>query len=372
MTRRIAICLLAFLLTLTALPAWAAAPLPLPKYAFVVGGVEQPLTAKTGYIFRLGSKLMIPLEETARALGLAYTTNGEKTSITVTRADGVKVQFRTGTAWVRVGDKNKRLRIKTGRQDVELITADVKALTYLGAIFKHYKAGAKTKALGYPSGVLAVAVKGGDLTTIPEHGGAPSTDDTALPDAAKEAAQTATQIVTVRYKSGSNAKLRLFTKQDGVWTSQFDAVNAYVGKNGIGKTKEGDNKTPTGTFNLTTPFGILADPGAAMGGYTKVTKYHYWSGKSGSEYYNRLIDRRVDTDYTPGKNDEHLIDYTKAYNYCFFIDYNADGEAGLGSAIFLHCTSGSKSTAGCVAVDQSVMKSLLLTLKKGAKIVIYQ
>jgi len=175
------------------------------------------------------------------------------------------------------------------------------------------------------------------------------------------------QIVLVDYESGSNATLSIHEKRSGVWT-QLYSCDAYVGRNGIGKTKEGDKKTPVGTFNLTTPFGIKADPGAKMD-YTQVTKYHYWCGTSGSEYYNQFIDmREVDRKYT--SSDEYLINYKGEYNYCMFIDYNANGEAGKGSCIFLHCMGSKKYTAGCIAVPEKVMQRIIQWAEPGAKIVI--
>lgn len=175
------------------------------------------------------------------------------------------------------------------------------------------------------------------------------------------------QIVLVEYQSGSRAVLSIHEKQNGVWKELYSCT-AYVGKNGIGKTKEGDKRTPTGTFNLTTPFGIKADPGANMP-YTQVTKYHYWCGTSGSQYYNQLIDTRV-VDRQRTSSDEYLISYVPQYNYCMFIDYNASGEAGKGSCIFLHCTGSSTSTGGCVAVPEGVMKKIIQWARPGAKIVI--
>ena len=175
------------------------------------------------------------------------------------------------------------------------------------------------------------------------------------------------QIVLVDYTGGSKAKLSIHEKQDGVWKQMYECA-AYVGKNGINKTKEGDKRTPTGTFNLTTPFGLKDDPGAKMP-YTKVTKYHYWCGTSNSGYYNQLVDEReVDRKHT--SSDEHLITYKGVYNYCLFIDYNAEGVAHKGSCIFLHCTGSRKYTAGCVAVAEDVMKKIIQWAKPGAKIVV--
>lgn len=175
------------------------------------------------------------------------------------------------------------------------------------------------------------------------------------------------QIVLVEYQGNAKAVVSFHEKIDGVWT-ELGSTTGYVGQNGIDKVREGDKRTPTGTFNLTTPFGIKADPGANMP-YTKVTKYHYWCGTSGSEYYNQLVDTR-EVSRSATSSDEKLINYTGYYNYCLFIDYNASGEADKGSCIFLHCTGSKKSTSGCIAIPESYMKTAVRWVKPGARIVI--
>lgn len=228
---------------------------------------------------------------------------------------------------------------------------------------------------GRKEGNTVVAVKYGKqtLTVVVEVTEPADPDEPAAPDAADskaaklDAAKTASQIVLVEYDSGSNATLSFHEKINGIWVQRLE-TSAYVGKNGIGKTKEGDKKTPVGTYNLTTPFGIKDDPGAKMP-YVKVTQYHYWCGSSKSGYYNQLVDSRV-TGRSYTSSDEHLIDYKGVYNYCMFIDYNAKGVAGKGSCIFLHCKGKNKYTAGCVAIDEASMKQIIQWAEPGIKIVI--
>ena len=184
-----------------------------------------------------------------------------------------------------------------------------------------------------------------------------------------DCANEADQIVLVDYTGGSKAVLSVHEKLNGVWT-ELASCDAYVGKKGIGKTKEGDKKTPTGTYNLTTPFGIKDDPGAQMS-YLKVTKYHYWCGDSSSKYYNQLVDER-EVSRKHKSSDEYLIKYKGAYNYCMFIDYNAEGTPNRGSCIFLHCTGKNKYTAGCVAIPEKMMKQIIRWAREGTKIVIRQ
>lgn len=198
-----------------------------------------------------------------------------------------------------------------------------------------------------------------------------------LPMEAAEAAKDAEQIITVRHLEGSKAYFTYFKRTEDNWKRMFSCT-ANIGKNGVGKTVEGDMKTPLGTFNLSTPFGIKPDPstddpyGRKAEGYLQLTEDHYWCGQSGP-HYNRLIDNAAPPEgYIPNEDDEHLIRYNPSYNYSMFIDYNREGKPRRGSCIFLHCTGKSPYTAGCVAVDEWLMRELILEWKPGAKIVIYR
>lgn len=193
----------------------------------------------------------------------------------------------------------------------------------------------------------------------------PFSDDPALEDAA--CAAYAEQIVLVEYSGGSKALVTLHEKRGGMWET-VESSDGLVGKNGIGKTREGDKRTPTGEYHLTTPFGIEDDPGSAMP-YLKVTQYHYWCGTSGDPLYNRLVDER-ESGRARTKADEHLIDIAPYYDYAMFIDYNAEGEAGKGSCIFLHCKGPRAYTSGCIAVDRAFMIDILRRAREGAMIVI--
>lgn len=175
------------------------------------------------------------------------------------------------------------------------------------------------------------------------------------------------QIVLVESAGGSAAMLSFHEKEDGCWRELFSCA-AELGKNGVGKEKEGDYKTPLGCFNLTMPFGILTDPGSRQG-YIQVDEYMCWCGCDASGHYNRLMDMRA-CNRTCVKPDEQLISFPGAYNYGMFIDYNRDGVPGKGCCIFLHCMGTSGHTAGCVAVPEEAMKKIICRARPGARIVI--
>ena len=182
-----------------------------------------------------------------------------------------------------------------------------------------------------------------------------------------KAAQNAQQLAIVSGTHGTNARFSLHEKDSsGVWHEVIHAP-AYIGKNGWGKTREGDSKTPTGVYTFTEAFGINPDPGSTIG-YTQVDDTHYWVGDSNSDKYNQFVSTRDYDDFSR-KDSEHIIDYALAYKYCLNISWNADGTPGKGSAIFLHCYTKNKFTGGCVSIPEDVMREVVTRVKAGCVVV---
>ena len=164
-------------------------------------------------------------------------------------------------------------------------------------------------------------------------------------------ARSAEQLFIVAVLEGTNADVTMHQKDSSGRWKQIMTTKGYIGLNGLGKTKEGDKKTPTGTFGFNAAFGIADDPGCAIP-YHKVTDNDYWSGDTRNGYhYNEMVDINDYPDLNKSAS-EHLIDYTKAYQYCLNINYNEECIANAGSAIFLHCIGNNDYTMGCVAIPQ--------------------
>ena len=178
---------------------------------------------------------------------------------------------------------------------------------------------------------------------------------------AKDPGTTQLLIVAASGMNKTTAKVSMHERdEDGDWI-QVLSVDGYVGKNGMVKDserKEGCGKTPIGVYYFTTAFGIADDPGCRIP-YIKVTKDLYWSSdmREGM-HYNEMVSINDYPDLDK-KNSEHLIDYTKAYQYCLNISFNEECTPGRGSAIFLHCTGNNKYTAGCVAVPKDTMVQIM-------------
>lgn len=173
------------------------------------------------------------------------------------------------------------------------------------------------------------------------------------------------QLIFVKYTGGSDAELSMYQKAKAGW-KRILVCPCFVGRDGIGKCREGDARTPTGTFALIRAFGIKENPGAAMG-YIRIHKHLYWCGDT--HCYNRLIDIRKKPHDCKG---EHMIAYAPQYNYGMVLDYNKRCVYPKGSAIFLHCTGSRKYTEGCVAADEKNIRKILCCAQKGAKICIYE
>jgi L,D-peptidoglycan transpeptidase YkuD (ErfK/YbiS/YcfS/YnhG family) len=188
-----------------------------------------------------------------------------------------------------------------------------------------------------------------------------------------EVAKYTNQIMVVAV-SEDGANLCLYEREDS--TGQAEKKNwqlvleteAIIGKNGLGKKKEGDGKTPVGVFRFTKAFGILENPGANME-YTQVNKSHYWVDDSDSNYYNQFVStEEVTLDWSSA---EHILDYGKSYHYVLATSYNLERIPGKGSAVFLHCTSEkSEVTAGCVAVPEVYMREIMRRVKQDCVLII--
>ncbi|MBP1568734.1 MAG: L,D-transpeptidase family protein [Oscillospiraceae bacterium] len=189
---------------------------------------------------------------------------------------------------------------------------------------------------------------------------------------AKNKKNTQLVIVAADGMSKSTAKVSMHERdKNGNWIQVF-SVKGLVGRYGMiadKDRKEGCKKTPIGVYTFNKAFGIAKDPGCAIP-YTKVTKDLYWSGdqRKGMQY-NKMVSIK-DYPKLDTKNSEHLIDYTKPYQYCLNISFNKECKLGKGSAIFLHCTGNTKYTSGCVSIPKSYMLKVMKRVKPGCVVII--
>jgi L,D-peptidoglycan transpeptidase YkuD (ErfK/YbiS/YcfS/YnhG family) len=147
------------------------------------------------------------------------------------------------------------------------------------------------------------------------------------------------------------------------WVQVFGPWTARVGRNGVappGAKREGDGRTPSGTYRFSFFFGVLADPGFSFP-FRHAYAYDYWDDDPASTRYNEWVDTRS---ASAGRAPEPLH-VTPAYNYAAVIAYNTARTPSLGSAIFLHVSTG-HATAGCVSLPSAELVKILRWLKPAA------
>jgi L,D-peptidoglycan transpeptidase YkuD (ErfK/YbiS/YcfS/YnhG family) len=154
----------------------------------------------------------------------------------------------------------------------------------------------------------------------------------------------------------SVATLTAYERTASGWTQAFGPWTANVGRNGVappGEKREGDGRTPSGTYGFDFMFGVNPNPGVKFPFRAITGTNIVWDDDPASANYNRWIDTNSES---AGVSPEPM--YVSAYGSGAVIAYNGARTPGLGSAIFLHLSSGG-STAGCVALPSSQLIPLL-------------
>ena len=148
------------------------------------------------------------------------------------------------------------------------------------------------------------------------------------------------------------------------------AFECAIGKNGIAyKKKEGDGKTPLGTFeieNLYYRVDKIKKPLTKLK-CIEIKKNMGWCDDvNSSKYYNKLIRKN--------KNLKHEDLFRKDNKYDLFIPikYNFKKRIlGKGSCIFLHLTKDFKGTEGCITLKKKDFLIMLKLINNKTKIKIY-
>jgi L,D-peptidoglycan transpeptidase YkuD (ErfK/YbiS/YcfS/YnhG family) len=147
------------------------------------------------------------------------------------------------------------------------------------------------------------------------------------------------------------ATLTAYQKGPDGWTQVFGPWEAEVGEAGFappGQKREGDLRTPSGSYGFSFFFGLDANPGVQFP-WRPVSPSDFWDDDPSSPNYNQWINEAVSGAAAAGASPEPMDD-PPFYDYGAVIDYNADPVIpGDGSAIFFHVSDGSP-TVGCVAL----------------------
>ena len=212
-------------------------------------------------------------------------------------------------------------------------------------------------------GLLAAAALAGGCAPGATAPGSPAPTATA-PATIRAAAATGaasplagSQLITVTAASSraTYATLTAYRLSGGRWRRALGPWTARIGRNGFApsaRKREGDGRTPSGTFGFGFFFGVLPNPGVRFR-YRQSQPFDFWDDDPASPHYNEWVDqRRAD----PGLDPEPMD--VSGYDYGAVIAYNTARTPGLGSGIFLHVNIGI-ATAGCVTLPMGELLRVL-------------
>ncbi|TRW88019.1 hypothetical protein FK535_06225 [Mycolicibacterium sp. 018/SC-01/001] len=182
----------------------------------------------------------------------------------------------------------------------------------------------------------------------------------------------ATQVLAVTGTGGSDATLDVWQRTAAGWQPVTGGVGipAKIGAKGMSPNHfDGSMMTPEGVYSLDFSFGTQPDPGGGLR-YIRVGPNHWWDGDMKSPTYNtmQVCDKqncRFDTNPSSGTENLDIPQYAHAV----VMGVNKERIPGKGGAFFVHGTDGGP-TAGCVAIDDATLVTIMRWLRPGAMIAV--
>ena len=136
-----------------------------------------------------------------------------------------------------------------------------------------------------------------------------------------------------------------------------------IGKGGLSsKKKEGDKKTPVGTFeigNLYYRSDRIKKPQTSLKCIKIINNMGWCDDVKFPKKYNKLIEVKNNVRHEKLKRKDYKYDLLIPIKYNF-----KDPVIGRGSCIFIHLTKKYKPTAGCIALKKKAFLIMLKLVKK--------
>jgi L,D-peptidoglycan transpeptidase YkuD (ErfK/YbiS/YcfS/YnhG family) len=178
----------------------------------------------------------------------------------------------------------------------------------------------------------------------------------------------ATQVVSVVGTGGSTAQMDIYQRTTAGWQPLKTGIPTHVGSAGLApQARSGYPATPMGVYSLDSAFGTAPNPGGGLP-YTQVVGPNYWwSGDDHSPTFNTMqVCRKAQCPFNTAESENLRI---PQYKHAVVMGVNKNKIPGGGSAFFFHTTDG-RPTAGCVAIDDPMLVSVIRWLRPGAVIAI--
>jgi len=199
-------------------------------------------------------------------------------------------------------------------------------------------------------------------------------------------------LVLVDSVNGTQGKLYQFDREPSSsnWNLAARNIPVIVGKNGLawGKglqkeseypdfptKKEGDGKSPSGVFYLSTVFGFDELPDITIP-FLPVNDLVECIDDVNSHYYNQVVNRTemAEKELPDWNSSEKMRSFIGYYEQGIIVDHNVNPiSKGSGSCIFIHnWKPGSDVTSGCTAMIPKDLTNLIHWLNVAKKPVLAQ
>ena len=165
------------------------------------------------------------------------------------------------------------------------------------------------------------------------------------------------------------ATMILWQRESTGWVQVAGPWFAWTGGGGWSyKPGESTRRSPIGSFSFGIGFGLSANPGYRLGWFV-VHPTDYWVEDPSSRVYNTHQPGPASGTNVPWGHYEQLSRQPIAYQYSALIDFNVPvSGSARGSGIFLHVSKGA-STAGCVSLPVSELRTALRWIDGNTRIV---
>ena len=184
-------------------------------------------------------------------------------------------------------------------------------------------------------------------------------------------------VVTTKNWEATTGQARLFdrTSQTAKWKANGESFPVVVGRTGLAWAqdsapekatqfkKEGDGKSPAGTFPLTYVFGTSVKPEQLSFPYTRLESQTECVDDVNSNHYNKIVGR-MQVGAFDWKSSEKMLEVGAPYELGVFVAYNSYPVVrGNGSCIFLHIWKDSATpTSGCTAMGVRNLERIIAWL----------
>lgn len=213
-------------------------------------------------------------------------------------------------------------------------------------------------------------------------------DAATHPDASALFGSRQVLLVTSESWDATTGQLQLFERESlgTPWTPVGKTIPVSLGRTGMAwgiglhtaprsavpDKREGDGKAPAGVFSISSAFGS-SDSGATQAfPYIRIASGLECVDDPLSSKYNRILDASAHP--KDWNSSETMLRPDGLYAAGAVVEHNGDPVSpGKGSCIFLHIWRGpDKPTAGCTAMEEGALRSLLSRLDSGRKPLLVQ